>query len=312
MTYRIEQLSPELGFGKIVRGLESADIAKESVRTELRRAWVNDGLLVFRDGEISDDFQVGLSLVFGPLERHPVREIQVEANPDLIRLTSVPGDSTWVEIDGEVGGAWLGWHSDLVYTDTINHGGLLRALQTTSRGGTTGFIDQIEAYARLPQAMKDRIEDLSVVYQMGPLDSFPYAWKSKVRVVQLADHARKALQRIVPDFPPVAHPLVFAQPETGRKVLNLSPLFARHIEGMQNAEGEALLADLARHILDSPAYHHRWTLGEMVLWDNWRMLHSVTLAPVDETRVMQRTTIAGDYALGRKLSASPARPAALA
>ena len=183
----------------------------------------------------------------------------------------------------------------------------MRALQTTSRGGTTGFIDQIEAYTRLPQAMKDRVEDLSVVYQMGPLDSFPYAWKSKVRVVQLADHARKALQRIVPDFPPVAHPLVFTQPETGRKVLNLSPLFARHIEGMQNADGDALLADLARHILDSPAYHHRWTLGEMVLWDNWRMLHSVTLAPVDETRVMQRTTIAGDYALGRKLSASPAR-----
>jgi taurine dioxygenase len=197
-----------------------------------------------------------------------------------------------------------------VYTDTINHGGLLRALQTTSRGGTTGFIDQIEAYTRLPQALKDRIEDLSVVYQMGPLDSFPHAWKSKVRVVQLAEHARKALQRIHPDFPPVAHPLVFPQPETGRKVLNLSPLFARHIEGMQNAEGDALLADLAGHILDCPAYHHRWTLGDMVLWDNWRMLHSVTLAPVDEMRVMQRTTIAGDYALGRKLSAPPARPAA--
>lgn len=311
MTYRIEQLSPDLGFGKTVRGLRSADISQESVRGQLRQTWVDHGLLVFCDGEISDDFQVGLSLVFGPLERHPVREIQVEANRDLIRLTSVPGDSTWVEIDGEIGGAWLGWHSDLVYTDTINHGGLLRALQTTSRGGTTGFIDQIEAYARLPQALKDRIEDLSVVYQMGPLDSFPYAWKSKVRVVQLAEHARKALQRIVPDFPPVAHPLVFAQPGTGRKVLNLSPLFARHIEGMQNADGDALLADLARHVLDCPTYHHRWTLNEMVLWDNWRMLHSVTLAPVDETRVMQRTTIAGDYALGRKLSALPARPAAL-
>ena len=304
MTYRIEQLSPELSFGKIVRGLRSADISQESVRTELRRAWVNDGLLVFRDGEISDDFQVGLSHVFGSLERHPVREIQVESNPDLIRLTSVPGDSTWVEIDGEVGGAWLGWHSDLVYTDTINHGGLLRALETTSRGGTTGFIDQIEAYTRLPQSMKDRIEDLSVVYQMGPLDSFPYAWKSKVRVVQLAEHARKALQRIVPDFPPVAHPLVFTQPETGRKVLNLSPLFACYIEGMQNADGDALLADLAGHILDSPAYHHRWTLAEMVLWDNWRMLHSARGVPPGERRRMRRTTIAGDYALGRREQAA--------
>jgi taurine dioxygenase len=310
MTYRIEQLSPDLGFGKIVRGLRSADISQESVRSQLRRAWVDDGLLIFCDGEISDDFQVGLSRVFGPLERHPVREIQVEANPDLIRLTSIPGDSTWVEIDGETGGAWLGWHSDLVYTDRINHGGLLRALETTSRGGTTGFIDQIEAYTRLPQALKDRIEDLSVVYRMGALDTFPLAWKSKVRVVKLAEHARQALERIDRDFPPVAHPLVFTQPETQRKVLNLSPLFALYIEGMQDAEGDALLADLAGHILDCPAYHHRWTLNEMVLWDNWRMLHSVTQAPVDETRVMQRTTIAGDYALGRKLDAAPTRPAA--
>jgi taurine dioxygenase len=312
MTYHIERLSPELGFGKIVRGLRSSDISQESVRTALRRAWVDHGLLVFCDGEISDEFQVQLSQVFGPLERHPVREIQVAANPDLIRLTSVPGDSTWVEIDGETGGAWLGWHSDLVYTDTINHGGLLRAIKTTSHGGATGFIDQIEAYTRLPQALKDRIEELSVVYQMGSLDSFPHAWKSKVRVVQLAEHARRALSRIHPDFPPVAHPLVFSQPETGRKVLNLSPLFALYIEGMRNAEGDALLADLAGHILDCPTYHHHWTLNDMVLWDNWRMLHSVTLAPVDETRVMQRTTIAGDYALGRKLDMGLGRPAAVA
>ncbi len=37
----------------------------------------------------------------------------------------------------------------------------------------------------------------------------------------------------------------------------------------------------------------------MVLWDNWRMLHSARgIAPTDRRR-MQRTTIAGDYALGR-------------
>ena len=176
------------------------------------------------------------------------------------------------------GAPGLDWHSDLVYTDTINHGGLLRAIKTTSRGGTTGFIDQIEAYARLPQHLKERIEDLSVVYQMGPLDSFPYAWKSKVRVVKLAEHARQALQRIHPDFPPVAHPLVFTQPETGRKVLNLSPLFARYIEGMQDAAGDALLADLAGHILDCPAYHTAgasatWccgTTGECCIRSRWR------------------------------------------
>ena len=76
MTYRIEQLSPELGFGKIVRGLRSADIAQESVRSALRRAWVEEGLLVFCDGEVSDEFQVGLSCVFGPRNGYPAARLK--------------------------------------------------------------------------------------------------------------------------------------------------------------------------------------------------------------------------------------------
>jgi taurine dioxygenase len=54
-------------------------------------------------------------------------------------------------------------------------------------------------------------------------------------------------------------------------------------------------------VLDCPAYQHAWTTGEMILWDNWRMLHSVSPAPANQERVMQRTTIKGDYGAGRKL-----------
>jgi taurine dioxygenase len=38
-----------------------------------------------------------------------------------------------------------------------------------------------------------------------------------------------------------------------------------------------------------------------MLWDNWRTLHCCTGVPPEQTRVMQRTTISGDYALGRNL-----------
>jgi taurine dioxygenase len=303
MAYSVDRLSPELSFGAVIRGLTMDQTADEAVRSELRRLWAQDGLLLFREGEISDEFQVALSKVFGPLGEHPVREVQSAANPDLIRITSLPGDSTVVEIDGEPGGAWLGWHSDMVYHHEINHGGMLRALQLTSRGGLTGFIDQIDAYDRLPQAMKARIEDLAVVYQLGLIDQFPLAYEGKVRLVGMARHSEAIMARIEADFPPVAHPLVFVQQETGRKVLNLSPMFARYIEDMRDPEGDALLADLAGHMLACPQYHHRWTFDDLLLWDNWRMLHSISPAPIDEPRVMQRTTIAGDYALGRRLDA---------
>jgi taurine dioxygenase len=303
MPYTVEQLSPDLSFGKIIRGLTSKDIEQESVREALRRHWVEDGLVLFRDGEVNEDFQLELSRIFGPLESHPIRELHTHGKPELITLSSTPDNVTILEIDGEIGGGFLGWHTDLVYVDHINHGGVLRALKTTSRGGVTGFIDQIDCYDRLPDDLKERIEELDVVYRLGPFTQFPYMTHSKLRIVEEAPSARSALDRVESDFPPVAHPLVFTQPETGRKVLNLSPFFALHIDGMDNEEGDALMRRLSDHVLTSPAYHHAWSLDEMILWDNWRMLHCVSQIPVDETRIMQRTTIKGDYALGRKLAA---------
>jgi taurine dioxygenase len=303
MPYSVEPLSPELAFGKVIRGLTSRDIEQDSVRETLRRHWIEDGLVLFRDGEVSEQFQLDLSRIFGPLEAHPVKEIQTAGKPELITLTSEPGDVTVLEIDGEIGGGFLGWHTDLVYVDRINHGGVLRALKTSTKGGVTGFIDQIDCYARLPDDLKDRIEGLDVVYQLGPFTRFRYMTRSALRIIEEAPSARGALDRVDTDFPPVAHPLVYTQPETGRKVLNLSPFFALHIDGMDSKESDALLRRLSDHVLDSPAYHHTWSLDEMILWDNWRMLHCVSQIPLDETRIMQRTTIKGDYALGRKLAA---------
>src|SRR5262249_3842777 len=156
--FTVEPLSPGLTFGKTVCGLTSEHIRDEAVRDELRGLWVRDGLVVFRDGEINERFQLELSRIFGPLEQHPVKDIQVDGNPDLIILYSDPRNASIVEIGGEVGGGFIPWHCDLVYNDRINHGGILRAIRPTSRGGVTGFIDRIDAYRRLPDDLKERIE----------------------------------------------------------------------------------------------------------------------------------------------------------
>lgn len=301
MSFSVEPLSPGLTFGKTIRGLTSQHIKDEGVRNALRKHWVEDGLIVFRDGEVSEDFQLDLSRIFGPLEAHPVRELLTEGKPELITLFSTPDDITVVEVDGEVGGGYLGWHKDLVYVDQINHGGILRALKASKVGGLTGFIDQIDAYERLPDDLKQAVEGLHVVYRLGSFDVMKYMTRSKFRVVHTAASAQSVISSVKKNFPPVSHPLVFVQPETGRKVLNLSPFLAMYIEELGEEGGHDLLLTLSHHILDSPAYHHAWSTNEMILWDNWRMLHSVSPAPVSEERVMQRTTIKGDYGAGRKL-----------
>ena len=39
----------------------------------------------------------------------------------------------------------------------------------------------------------------------------------------------------------------------------------------------------------------------MVLWDSWRMLHCVTPGPYEDVRIVERTTLGGNYGLGRKI-----------
>lgn len=108
------------------------------------------------------------------------------------------------------------------------------------------------------------------------------------------------LDRLERDFPPSVHPMVYAQAETGRKVLNVSPAYAVGIEGMGRQEGDALLEEVFAHCLNSPSeYRHAWRAGDMVAWDNWRILHNAEGTPVDHTRVVQRISIKGDYGLGR-------------
>jgi taurine dioxygenase len=108
------------------------------------------------------------------------------------------------------------------------------------------------------------------------------------------------MQSRTPQYPVVVHPMTYKQKETGRTVLNVSPWFAVGIEGMENDEGNALLKKVVDHCIDERfAYYHQYRKGDLVLWDNWRTLHRCPGVPVGEVREMERTTIDGDYALGR-------------
>jgi taurine dioxygenase len=71
------------------------------------------------------------------------------------------------------------------------------------------------------------------------------------------------------------------------------------IQGQENEEGDALLEAVCQEIAaKAQAYYHQWNLTDMLIWDNWRMLHSVTGMDPRYSRRMQRTTIKGDYGLG--------------
>ena len=252
-------------------------------------------MLIFRglDGEKA---HVDISRVFGALLIHPLRTDP--ARQEIFTVQHDPEDPYIVEVDGKKLAAWLPWHSDLIYIDQINHGGILRPLALPKSAGETGYIDKIATYDALPQRLKTRLESLDAIYQF---DRNPEHQKfGRAGSVKVLHETRAAIASKSKSYPRVLHPMVYEQAETGRKVLNVSPWFLQGIAGMPEAESDALLHEVMDYATDPRlAYWHAWQIGEMVLWDNWRMLHSAAgCAPADE-RWMERTTIAGDYGLGR-------------
>ena len=289
-------------FGAMVSGLRREQLGDPEIRKALFDLWIDKGVILFR-GDTSAEMHVELSRCFGELEPHPFPETTEADNPELVKIKFYPEDGSYYDIGGELRGGWLPWHSDLIYTDRINRGGILRPVQLPQSLGHTGFIDQIAAWERLPQKLKERIEGLHVVYVVDmDFSRQRFAHNGEARCMRMAKSGT-AIARRMWTYPRVVHPMVFTQLETGRKVLNVSPAFAEGIFEMGGPDGDMLLREVVTHCTDpATAYIHQWCDDDMVLWDNWRVLHSATGVPPDQTRVMQRTTIKGDYALGRKLT----------
>ncbi|MCF8709551.1 TauD/TfdA dioxygenase family protein [Rhizorhapis sp. SPR117] len=308
MPYEVSKLSEELSFGSIVTGLMPKDIGKPEIVEELNKLWIDRGLIVFRDADPSPEFQVALSRCFGTLEPHPIPEYWMDGRPDLVAVTSKPEAGNIVALGGEKFAGWIPWHADTMYIPNRNHGGILRVTKATSWGGETRFLDQISAYDTLPDDLKQLVQDMEIVYQMEGVEESLFVRKLlDAKLVRSSANAASMLARVDKDYPPVVHPAVFEQPETGRRVLNVSPHFAKFVLGYSAAESDELLVRLMQHIESQPFYQHRWSdKNEMILWDNWRMLHSVTGCPVDEVRSMRRTTISGQYPYGRFLEAQAA------
>ncbi|MCB2077642.1 MAG: TauD/TfdA family dioxygenase [Novosphingobium sp.] len=289
-------------FGCIVTGLSPEAIDSTAVREALHGLWLEKGLIVFRGVEGGLDTQIRLSEIYGEPEIHPMMagtDIRTEHRA-LAPIEFREESGNIYEVKGKTLGGYLPWHFDGAYVDRINHGGILRPDVLPGEGGDTGFIDQIAAWDLLPQDLRDRIDGLNVLYSYQPDLTKARFGDRADRLIQMSELFRKGM-----DHPSVqvraVHPMVYEQAGSGRKILHVSPWFADGIEGMENEEGDALLAEVISYVISPDLmYFHKWREGDMVLWDNWRMLHCATGVPPGETRIMRRTTIVGDYGLGRR------------
>lgn len=297
MNFEVRPLSG--GIGKEIVGLSiDSDIAPQIARA-LRETWLENGVLVFRKLGTSPEAQLRLSRCFGELEPHPIEKFRLAEYPELILLSNQDGPTGPVyEFDGIQIHGRIPWHTDLAFTVTPNAGALLRMVRKTETGGQTGWLDTAQAYDELDEATKEEIADLEACYM----------FRSGLEEMRFNNPGGKRItpqRESYPHFPPVANPLVWIHPETGRKILNVSTLNIEYILGMEEKSSTRLIQRLIDHALQPHfQYIHSWENNDMVLWDNRRTMHCAMGHPIDQVRVVHRTTIKGTVAMGRVIEDS--------
>jgi taurine dioxygenase len=301
-SIKIEALREDLPFGARIIGVTEAILEDQDVRRKINEVFEDRGVVVFEDLEPSSPLQVALSKVFGPLKDHPIpgvpRAIE-DLAPGVIEVTTGPGYGAIVEIGGQQYASWLPWHFDHCYNNELNRAGVLRCIKATPEGGLTGFADGVDLYRQLSPELREQIETCNVLYTMNMAFSLmrfglPEGFREVVQhpgLKETLEYAKAA--------PRAVHPAVWTR-ATGEKVLHISPWMAVGIEGREDPQGDALLEAVCQELIAKiRPYHHRWRPTDMLIWDNWRMLHSVTGHDPSLTRSIHRTTIKGDYGLGR-------------
>ncbi len=263
-------------FGATVTGVDLRDPIGDDLAAELRAAWLAHQVLVFPGQDLTDADLERVALAFGPLGQDPYFR-PMPGQDHVVALTREADETTPIFADV--------YHSDWSFLPTPPAGTLLYAVEVPPEGGDTLYADQYAAFDALPDGLRKRI---------AGLDGIHSARRGYSRQGMYGDRDVGRSMTIVASDEALAtrtHPLARVHPETGRTALFLSLAYTIGIEGMDQAEADALIGELYAYV-DVSVLRHRWAPGMVVLWDNRCLLHAATGGYEGHRRELHRLTIA--------------------
>jgi alpha-ketoglutarate-dependent taurine dioxygenase len=158
---------------------------------------------------------------------------------------------------------------------------MLYGLEVTTTSGFTYWANQYRAYESLPEDVKRAIDGRTGVF----------SYERRLEMFYPKDQKNdQDLKKRAPEA--AVHPIVLANPVTGRKALYADPVTITEIQGLPKDESDRLLAILTQHCaLPDAIYRHQWQQGDVVFWDNGCSLHRRDPIEADRARFMKRMTI---------------------
>jgi alpha-ketoglutarate-dependent 2,4-dichlorophenoxyacetate dioxygenase len=281
MVLTFRSLHPN--FAAEVSPVDLRRVHDEATLHAIRRGMDAHGVLVFREQPFTDDEQIAFAQrLDGRLHTRTgsaaigENRLGDEAVSD---ISNVGNDGALLGREDRRRAYVLGnrlWHTDASFVDPPGRYSMLSAKVIPSVPADTEFADLRSAYAALPDETKAKLEGLRAHHSV--------THSRRMLGFEFSGDEHERLKGAI-------HPLVRTLPRSGHKTLYLASHASRIID-WPVPEGRLLLLDLIEHATQRHfVYHHRWRVGDLVIWDNRCTMHRA--CPFDDMthrRELRRVT----------------------
>lgn len=281
MSLKVAPTTPKLG--ATVTGIDLGSITADQLEA-VNAAILEHKVLFFEDQHLSPESQLDFARHFGEIDVAPFGP----KHPDFGEMTVLD------QVAPKNQGADA-WHTDNTYLPCPPSFTIPQSVKLPELGGDTCFADMYAAFDALSTPLQALLCELTATHDL-----------TKTLKRAIADgNADVDLVTMQQQWPPVHHPVVRAHPDTGRRALFVNGNFTTRIDGLTDAESEAILSMLLEHI-GSPALQcrHRWKSGTLTMWDN-RCVQHYAVPDYTTRRVMHRLTVSGTRPTGPAGDRSP-------
>jgi taurine dioxygenase len=269
-----------------ISGVDLRQPLDDETVAEIRKAFEQFLVIVFRDQDLTPDQHKAFSRLFGTITELPQAPVY-DGHRD---MQEVRREAHELE---NVVPSFEHFHTDSPFLLRPPLCVVMRALDVPRFGGDTAFSNAYLVYEQLSDGLKELLDGLQIVYSGKDIwsknEKLPP--EKRLRLRETHDFTEGELENI--------HPAVRVHPETGRKALFANSAYFKHFVGWSEAESRALLdylQSLAQHL----HYHCRvkWRKNTLIVWDNRFLLHRGIHDFRYERRHLIRTTVMGERPLG--------------
>jgi len=272
---KFEKLSEHLGVK--VDNIDLSKLLTGNQFDDINEALSVHSLLVFPNQSLTNMDMVKLSELFGSTLPHIVNKF----NQDGVIVLSNKRDKNGKLIGADRSG--MQWHSDGSFRKLPNRISLLYGVECPPIGADTIFAS---TYASFDTLGKLEIKELSKLYG---IHDYSWYWSEYQKIRPPLTEEEKLRT------PQVFYPILRTHPITGWNSLYVSECVTCGIKGMNKIDGRSRIIELSELMSQFEfRYTHKWTKGDLLIWDNASAIHKGTEYDNKYDRLMLRTSTSAE------------------